>query len=385
MGRAMLNICIVFAQLERETIQKRVMDSCLSRSVKGFWLGGAIPYGFGTEPAVVSGVSAKKFLANPAEAEIVKHLFDMYAKPEVSLGDLARHMAEKGIKFSEASFQRTTLTRLLRSPVYVRADMDIYEFYKSQGAVVVNDAADFIGTNGCYMYNGSEKGPANIDTIAGKTIVIAPHEGIVPSDIWLACRRKLLGNRNYQPARKAIHSWLTGKMKCGRCGYALKALRGRLYCNKRREDKSCKGAGKLRIPDTEGFGYNEMVKKLQEFRTLVVRDKKTGNPRVTELKVELARVETEIEKLIETLTGANEILISYANSKVTELDSRRQSLIKELAELAAAEVPTNRLLQISAILDDWDNTVLTEKRGVADSLIEKILTTSEHVDIQWKF
>ena len=31
MGRAMLNICIVFAQLERETIQKRVQDAWYSR------------------------------------------------------------------------------------------------------------------------------------------------------------------------------------------------------------------------------------------------------------------------------------------------------------------------------------------------------------------
>ena len=31
MGRAMLNICIVFAQLERETIQKRVTDAYYSR------------------------------------------------------------------------------------------------------------------------------------------------------------------------------------------------------------------------------------------------------------------------------------------------------------------------------------------------------------------
>lgn len=31
-GRAMLNICIVFAQLERETIQKRVADAYYSRS-----------------------------------------------------------------------------------------------------------------------------------------------------------------------------------------------------------------------------------------------------------------------------------------------------------------------------------------------------------------
>ena len=33
--RQMLNICIVFAQLERETIQKRVTDAYYSRCLKG--------------------------------------------------------------------------------------------------------------------------------------------------------------------------------------------------------------------------------------------------------------------------------------------------------------------------------------------------------------
>ena len=40
MGRAMLNICIVFAQLERETIQKRVTDAYYSRSQRALrWAG----------------------------------------------------------------------------------------------------------------------------------------------------------------------------------------------------------------------------------------------------------------------------------------------------------------------------------------------------------
>lgn len=46
MGRAMLNICIVFAQLERETIQKRVTDAYYSRCLKGFHMSGQAPYGF---------------------------------------------------------------------------------------------------------------------------------------------------------------------------------------------------------------------------------------------------------------------------------------------------------------------------------------------------
>lgn len=35
-GRAMLNICIVFAQLERETIQKRVTDAYYARNKRAF-------------------------------------------------------------------------------------------------------------------------------------------------------------------------------------------------------------------------------------------------------------------------------------------------------------------------------------------------------------
>ena len=61
-GRAMLNICIVFAQLERETIQKRVADAYYSRCKKGFYMGGRIPYGFGIESTVIDGVKTSKYV-----------------------------------------------------------------------------------------------------------------------------------------------------------------------------------------------------------------------------------------------------------------------------------------------------------------------------------
>ena len=36
----------------------------------------------------------------------------------------------------------------------------------------------------------------------------------------------------------------------------------------------------------------------------------------------LAQVESEIEKLLDTLTGANATLLAYANKKIEELDNR---------------------------------------------------------------
>ena len=48
-GNAMLNISIVFAQLERETIQKRITDAYATKSQKGYYMGSRVPYGFQLE------------------------------------------------------------------------------------------------------------------------------------------------------------------------------------------------------------------------------------------------------------------------------------------------------------------------------------------------
>ena len=151
MGRAMLNICIVFAQLERETIQKRVTDAYYSRSQRGFKMGGKAPYGFHTEPIKMDGINTKKLVVNPEEAANIRLMFEMYAQPTTSYGDITRYFAEQGILFHGKELIRPTLAQMLRNPVYVQADLDVYEFFKSQGTVIVNDVADFTGMNGCYL------------------------------------------------------------------------------------------------------------------------------------------------------------------------------------------------------------------------------------------
>jgi hypothetical protein len=384
MGRAMLNICIVFAQLERETIQKRVTDAYYARSARGYSMGGPVPYGFHMEPIVMDGVRTKRYVENPGDIDHVRLLFDMYAQPSVSLGDIARRFAELGIRLFDSPLQRQTIAKMLRNPVYVQADMDVYEFFKSQGAVIVNDPANFTGTNGCYLYQGRGEEKRKSDTFAGQMLVIAPHEGVIPSDVWLQCRRKIIGNKSWQSARKSVQTWLAGKIKCGRCGYALSSHNGYFRCKKRASDRSCEGTGKLKTDEMEAFVCSEMAKRLSDFHTLARRNEPMGNPKATALKVELAGVETEIEKLLASLLGASEILISYANTKIAELDARRQSLVKQLADFAAKEVSPERMLRTSTLLHDWESAGFEDKREVVDSLITRILATRDHVEIEWK-
>ena len=93
MGRAMLNICIVFAQLERETIQKRVTDAYYSRCQRGFHMSGAAPFGFKLEPTTIQGIRTKMMIPDPATANIARLMFEMYAEPSMSFGDIARYFA----------------------------------------------------------------------------------------------------------------------------------------------------------------------------------------------------------------------------------------------------------------------------------------------------
>ena len=127
-----------------------------------------------------------------------------------SYGDITRYFAEHGILFNGRELIRPTLAQMLRNPVYVQADLDVYEFFKSQGTVLVNDAADFTGMNGCYLYQGRHVKPGKAQSLKDQMLVLAPHEGIVPSDIWLTCRKKLMNNMKIQSARKATHTWLAG-------------------------------------------------------------------------------------------------------------------------------------------------------------------------------
>ena len=388
MGRAMLNICIVFAQLERETIQKRVTDAYYSRCLKGFHMSGQAPYGFDLEPTVVENIRTKMMVADPIAASHVRLMFEMYAEPETSFGDITRYFEERGIKVYGKSLTRSYLSQLLRNPVYAQADLEMYEFFKSQGTVVVNDAADFAGTNGCYLYQGRDVKEDKDKSLKDQILVIAPHEGFVSADVWLRCRKKLMTNTTFQNGRKARNTWLAGKIKCGKCGYALKTTHNPsgyeyLRCSKRADHKGCPGCGTLRKTEFEQFIFTAMGEKFREFKLLRGGEEK-ANPKITAYQVELAQVEAEIEKLLDTLTGANATLLAYANKKIEDLDNRRKTLSKAIADLSVETLSSQQIELLSGYLDDWENISFEDKRKAADGLISSISATSDYVKIEWK-
>ena len=109
-----------------------------------------------------------------------------------------------------------------------------------------------------------------------------------------------------------------------------------------------------------------------------------ANPKIAALQVELARVDSEIEKLVDSLTGANNVLLSYVNVKIAELDSRKQELVKKIAELTVDTISPEQVKQVSGYLDTWDSVSFDDKRRVVDLLITTIAATSDKLNITWK-
>ena len=62
------------------------------RCLKGFHMSGQAPYGFQLEPTVVEGIRTKMMVPDPAAADHVRLMFQMYSEPGTSFGDITRYM-----------------------------------------------------------------------------------------------------------------------------------------------------------------------------------------------------------------------------------------------------------------------------------------------------
>ena len=67
--------------------------------------------------------------------------------------------------------------------------------------------------------------------------------------------------------------------------------------------------------------YGEMVKKIQKFYTLKDGKEQIYNPKPTATRVALAKTKSEIERLLDTLSRANPLLLQYPNTRIEELDA----------------------------------------------------------------
>ena len=195
MGRLTLNILLSFAQFEREVIGERIRDKVAASRKRGMWMGGVPPLGYD--------VRNRKLVVNPAEAALVRLIFDRF----LAIGSatvLAQELAEAGHR------TKSWTTQSGRARPGRRIDKGF--LYKLLG-------------NRVYIGDAVHKG----ENHPGE------HEAIVERKTWDRVRSVLAVNSRQRASRTraATPAPLKGLMQCGCCGKAMTPShtrrRGRLY------------------------------------------------------------------------------------------------------------------------------------------------------------
>lgn len=393
-GKAMLMIVMVFAQLERETIQQRVMDAYRSRSRKGYYMGGRVPYGFELENTVMEGIKTCMYKPIPEQIQVVQLIFSLYAMPQVSFADVVRYLSQNGIKNPNGkNFSRMRIRDIITNPVYAKADASIFEFFHGQGTEIINDISQFIGTNGAYLYTGNKAAKRKSISLDGHVLVLAPHAGCIDSDTWIRCRRKCLNVRQIAKPVKAKNTWLAGKIKCIDCGHALslksyprkRSADARYYiCNSKYVSASCDGVGAIQASGIEDIVFDEMSRKLKEFNKLSYKEKHGDPIELTKLKIRAEEIEKEIATLIDKIVSASTATMEYINERIDALDEEKKTVKEKIAQMSAEMYDRQNIGVISDYMSKWNDISIDDKLTVVDTLIESIHVGHGKVKIAWK-
>ncbi len=236
MGKAMMYIASVFAQLERETIAERVRDNMVLLARDGRWLGGSTPTGYrsGQETQIYLDGHTRAchmLIEEAGELDTVRLMYREFLDKR-SLTGVSRSLTGAGILSRRGKpYSLPGIKDILRNPVYCTADLDAYNYFTSKGADVCFDekrCSDYVGLIAYNKRNYRRKN-APRQAVDKWIVAIGRHRGIISGRDWVRVQEILEENVPTGAAPACTHnvySLLSGIIYCGICG-------GRLFAKPR--------------------------------------------------------------------------------------------------------------------------------------------------------
>ena len=357
LGKAMIGILAVFAQLERETIKERMVMGKIARAKEGKWCGGSIaPYGY-----------------NYANDQLIPDEVEKLHVME------AFNLAERGWSTSKIS---TTFNRKGYTPkrgVNCWTDITIHRMLTNQ---VYIGKVNFYGE----QYDGQ-------------------HEPIISNEQFervqhvLKKRSEHYERFNPDPHRRV--SYFGGYIRCARCGAGYQLFttnstrNGKTYkykyyvCNSRSKrnpslvrDPSCKNDyWKPELLEEIVFGE---MKKLtvdnvdEHHLTLRPEDIQKRS-----MKAEIDQIDRKIQKLME-LYMMDGIPKDRVREQMNQLSMQRDHLQEEMDNIPETDVEEVKAT-IKNIPDILDHGSYEDIRDLISVLIDHISIDGQDLTICWKF
>ncbi len=331
LGRAMIGIISVFAQLEKDQITERFTMGRIGRSKAGYYHGGP------TAPTGYHYLNGE-LIIDPIGERQVHQIYDMY-ESGASINSIENRMrAEHGGNWSSVK-----ISDILRNTVYIGK----VKFAKQE-------------------YEGL-------------------HQPIIDKEQFFSVQRML--EKRPAPIRQPFRAsfLLTGIIFCARCGARFSGNHGYYKCYSRAKssprfvkDPNCHNDN-WKIEDLDSYVI-QVIKQICKDRTQLKKYKQGPSLEEKERAAskKLTAIDSQIEKLIE-LYQISAIPIDSLSKKIKALRNEKtiieQQLAADQAELPAIE---SRLLTFS---QTFDSSNFETQRLLVSSIIERIAIDGKNIDI----
>lgn len=336
LGKAMLGILAVFAQLERDMIVERTTAGRRQRIKQGKWPGGRIPFGY----EHVDG----RLTIIPHEAELLREIYRRYLR-----GDSRLTISEWAKTRSKArTFDHNIIRDMLSRPVY------------------------------CGLLQTEGK------------LIEGEHEAIIDKELWDAVQAETYKRSK---GRAPIGEYLlTGLLECGECGdnivhvkrkttrrgktylYELYACRNQHVREKDRTVPKC-FLGYTRRDKLEKYIIRLINKYRLDPQQLIIDSEKVDHADATSaLKRRKEKLINELDNLYDAIqSGA--IKASRVSSRISDLEEERESIEVQLDDLAEDMEVDNSDEVIEALNqlgNAWSYLEVEEQKQLLRRIVKRI-------------
>ncbi len=393
----------MIAEYERAQILERSRRGKRHRAKQGevSVLSGA-PYGY--RYVRKSEERSAYYEVDDAQAEVVRHVFDLYTTDALSIGAITRRLNELGVptRKEQACWERSTIWAMLRNPAY----RGMACFGKTQECARQRRSSRAVRMRTHPPRRGAR---TQHEAPRGQWIQI-PVPALVDERTFDLAQERLQDNKKFAPRSTVEPSILQGLVHCADCGYALYRTSTRSSARKiyyyrclgsdawRYQGRARCGAKPIRVDLLEDTVWSEVARLLEDPAliqaelTRRVEAARTSHPakhHQDRIERELLQAQRRLERL---LTAYQEDLLSLdeLRRRMPELRQRETRLKAELESLGAQLADQATYLRLAHTLGEFlehlrnqaQNLDVLERQRIVRLLLKEVVVGQDSITIR---
>lgn len=393
MGRAMIYIASVFAQLERETIAERVKDNMLELAKSGRWLGGQTPLGFNSKPITYLDENLKErtlYILEPIEEEIntVRLIYNKYNETN-SLRQTYTFLLQHNIKTKNGKdWNVKAISEILSAPVYVKSSHNVIKYLSSIGIKTIGTP----NGNGFLTYN-KKKGKYTYRNQTEWIAAVSNHKGIIDDDFWIEIQHIKNANKTKSPRLGKTHNvLLSGLIRCSKCNSPMGVVHGRvgadgnkIYYYACTLKQNSKGTRCNMHNIRADYADKEVIKALKNYLVftpqklisqleLINLAQSNKKPSICLLITNLEKEKLTLEKSIENLViqlseNANSSASKHIIKAIENNENKLKDLINKIDDAKKEKIENSTIISdVDAIINYINKAVISYENGDATKL-----------------